>query len=210
VINPYAEQLRIPAQCFKPLRTQTHYLAFIETVTWYHQYQRTEQVDPATGEVFIETTLEDIERANELMKEVLLTKSDELPQGVRQFFEDLKRWLKDKQPKGRQATPDGSPPDGSPFDGPPVFYSKEVRAHFRMYPMKANRYLTTLMQYGYLKKSGGNRKSGYEYEVTDWGEYEQLKDRVNILDELLEALKKAERSPPPGRKARETGSITSV
>lgn len=169
VINPYAESLRIPNQCFKPLRTHEHYLQFIETVTWYHQYQRKEHVDKDTGEVYITTTLEDIETANGLIKEVLLTKSDELPKTLRDFFEQLKDWLKSEQKES--------------------FYSKALRTHFRMYPMKANRYINTLEQYGYLKKCGGNRKQGYEYEVTDWSDYETLKSGLNVLDELLESLK---------------------
>lgn len=170
VINPYAESLRIPNQCFKPLRTHDHYLQFIETVTWYHQYQREEQADQETGEIYIETTLEDIEIANGLMREVLLTKSDELTQTMRQFFEQMKRWLKSEQQTS--------------------FYVKPLRSHFRMYPMKANRYVRSLEDYGYIKKIGGNRKQGFEYEVSNWHDYEQLQNGLNVLDQLLEKLKK--------------------
>lgn len=63
---------------FKPRRTNAHYLAFVEVVTFYHQYQREKKHDPDTGEEYIETTLEDIAEANKLMKEILLRKSDEL------------------------------------------------------------------------------------------------------------------------------------
>ena len=168
VINPYAEYLRIPTRCFKPLRTHDHYLQFIETVTWYHQYQREERADE-NGEVYIETTLEDIAVANQLMKEVLLTKSDELTKSQRQFFEQMKGWLKEQKQTS--------------------FYVKALRSHFRMYPMKANRYVKSLEQYGYLKKTGGNRKQGYEYEVTDWEDYQQLQNGLNVLDDLLEKLK---------------------
>lgn len=175
VINPYAEALRIPSRCFKPLRTNDHYLQFIETVTWYHQHQREEQADPETGEVYIETTLEDIALANQLMKEVLLTKSDELPHAVRSFFEELKGWLRSESRTS--------------------FYAKAMRMHFRLYPMKANRYLRTLEQFGYLKRTGGNKKTGFEYEVTEWDDYKQLQDGLNVLDELLAGLKSAEKRP---------------
>ncbi|MBL6447638.1 hypothetical protein JMN32_15070 [Fulvivirga sp. 29W222] len=169
IVNPYAEHLRIPGQCFKPLRTHEHYLQFIETVTWYHQYQRPEQADPETGEVYINTTLEDIAIANKLLKDILLTKSDELPQALRHFFEQLKNWLRSQNQES--------------------FYSKTLRTHFRTYPMKINRYIRTLEQYGYLQKTGGNRKQGYEYEITDWEDYTRLQAGVNILDELLKKLK---------------------
>lgn len=75
VRNPYAEQLVIPKEVFKPRRTNAHYLAFIEAITFYKQYQRQQQVDKETGEIFIETTLEDIAEANELMKNILLKKA---------------------------------------------------------------------------------------------------------------------------------------
>ena len=41
VRNPFAEQLLLPVDVFKPRRTNAHYLAFIEAITFYHQYQRT-------------------------------------------------------------------------------------------------------------------------------------------------------------------------
>ena len=167
VINPYAEQLKLPTSCFKPLRTNQHYLQFIETVTWYHQYQRQEQADD-NGEVYIETTLEDIRLANHLLKDILLTKSDELPRAIRTFFEQVKTWLTNANQSS--------------------FYSKQIRSHFRLYPMKANRYIKTLESYGYLKRTGG-----IEYEVSDWSEYDNLKTGLDVMDQLLERLEKYEK-----------------
>lgn len=68
VINPFAEQLKIPSEVFKKRRTNAHYLAFIEVITFFKQYEREQRVDEATGEIFIETTIEDIAEANELLK----------------------------------------------------------------------------------------------------------------------------------------------
>ncbi len=59
--------------------------------------------------------------------------------------------------------------------------------------MKANRYLRELEQRGYLQQIGGNRKSGYEYEISAWEEYEKLKSGIDILDEILGKLKEKER-----------------
>lgn len=55
--NPYAESLQIPEEVFKPRRSNAHYLAFVEAVTFYHQHQREKQYDKDTGEEYIETTL---------------------------------------------------------------------------------------------------------------------------------------------------------
>lgn len=171
VRNPYAEYLVIPDHVFKPLRTNSHYLAFIETITFYHQYQREVKQDPTTNESYIETTLEDIQWANRLLKDVLLAKADELPQIERQFFESIKSWMKKEQKVS--------------------FFSKEVRDVFRMHPSKIKRYLNDLLRYNFIKVVGGNRyKGGLEYEVINTEEYKELESGITTaLDDVLTDLK---------------------
>ena len=171
VRNPFAEYLKLPEYVFKPLRTNSHYLAVIETITFYHQYQREVKTDPVSGERYIETTLEDIVWANRLLKEVLLAKSDELSQAERSFFESLKKWVKEK--------------------GKESFYAKEIREAFRMHPSKVKRYLHSLNTYNLIRITGGNRfKSGFEYEVIAPDEYKNLSDTVNtVLDDVLNEIK---------------------
>ncbi|NJN28512.1 MAG: hypothetical protein HC819_22325 [Cyclobacteriaceae bacterium] len=171
VRNPYAEQLRIPATVFKPLRTNSHYLAFIEGITFCHQYQRSVSTDGQTGEKYISTTIEDIELANELMKDVLLAKSDELTKACRDFFESLKKHLS--------------------RENQPSFYRSDVRSWMRINPNNLKYYLGQLQQYGYLKVIGGNKyKQGYEYEVSDLEEYERLNGTLlNALEEALVKIK---------------------
>jgi DNA primase len=172
VRNPYAEMLKLPEYVFKPLRTNAHYLAVIETITFYHQYQRDIKTDPNTGEKYIETTLEDIEWANKLLKDVLLAKSDELPRAVREFFEALKSWTNTAKKSS--------------------FYAKEVRETFRMHPSKVKRYLIELLRFGFIKVVGGNRyKSGLEYENDNTEEYQKLESGVSTaLDKALNELRK--------------------
>ena len=167
VVNPYAEQLVIPEQVFKPLRTNSHYLQFIESVTFYHQYQRKKKYD-SRGKPYIETTIEDIEIANDLLKEVLLAKSDELTKATRRFYEMLKLYLKQKRQES--------------------FYSREVRLYYRSTPSSVNRHLKILMRYGYVKVVGGTRKKGYEYELEQ--DVEDIESKViTALDEALEQVK---------------------
>ena len=66
VVNPFAEKLQIPQEVFKPRRTNSHYLQFVEVITFYHQLQREQKADQETGELFIETTLEDIEGCEQI------------------------------------------------------------------------------------------------------------------------------------------------
>ena len=174
VINPYATQLDIPQCVFKKLRTNMHYLRLIEIITFYNQKQREWKKDK-NGIPFIETIPDDIAWANDLIKDSFLRKSDELSGQVRQFFESLKRFASEK----------------SPSEG---IYAKHIRQKLKLHPMKVNRYLRELEQRGYIKQAGGNRKTGYEYEITAWDEYEKLKSGIDILDEILEQIREKELS----------------
>ena len=84
--NPYANQINLPEAVFKPRRTMLLLLSFIETITFYHQYQREAKVDIQTGEHYIESNAQDIEYAFKLLKEVLFSKSDELSGACRKFL----------------------------------------------------------------------------------------------------------------------------
>ena len=167
VVNPYAELLNLPQSVFKPLRTNSHYLHFIETVTFYHQFQREVKTDE-NGEAFIETTLEDIERANELLKEVLLAKSDELTKACRRFLELLKGYLKGA--------------------GKDSFFTKEIRKKYRMSPAMVKRRLYVLVQYGYVKIVSGSQSRGYEYELDGAGE--KLREELeNVFEKTLKKIR---------------------
>ena len=185
--NPYAEFLKLPQEVFKPRRTNSHYLQFIEAITFYHQYQRrwingvtgeiiyepSEMQSPSfggVGEVFIETTLEDIEEANKLIKEILLRKSDELNTACRRYFEYLKAYLK--------------------TENKIAFTTKEVRQALRTNHSNQKRYMLQLLWNNYIKKSTGNKAKGYAYEIVSYEEYETLKNSISsVLDEILDKLK---------------------
>ncbi|WKK80383.2 hypothetical protein QYS47_32610 [Marivirga arenosa] len=168
--NPYAEQLQLPAIVFKPRRTNAHYLAFIEAVTFYHQYQREEETDRETGEVYINTTLEDIEEANKLMKEVLIRKSDPLNEASRNYLEWLKSWLKK--------------------EGKEEFTNQEVRKATRINPSNQKRYMVELQAYDFVEKIKGEKGKVHHYRIVEMEEYESLKQNVGgVLDQLLKVLK---------------------
>jgi DNA primase len=171
VRNPYAEQLRVPPEVFKPLRTNAHYLAFIETVTFYHQYQREVKQDKTTGEKFIESTLEDIQWANRLLSQVILAKSDELSGGCRRFHERLRAHLQKEKMES--------------------FYARDVRTALKVSPTTLKRHLNQLVQYGQLETVGGNRYRGLEYKMANGEGYGNLEGKVkNALDNALERIRK--------------------
>lgn len=189
VRNPFAEALKIPEEVFKPRRTNAHYLAFIELVTFYHQYQREKKYDQDTGEEYIETTTEDIAAANKLLKEILLRKSDQLTGACRSYFEKLKEWL---QKEGRA-----------------TFSNREARQALRINASNQKRYMLELAANYNIRVANGKRARGYEYEIVSYEEYEKLKRGIEtVLDEILANLKERfngsavvqKQSEPPKRK----------
>lgn len=120
VKNPYTTFLQLPEEVFKSRRTMLLLLLFTETITHYHQYQRTLKTDTDTGEQYIESTLEDVEAAFTLLETTLLKKSDKLNDACRGFFERLKAYLKEKDTESENVS----------------FYSKEIRSAFRLPPQQ--------------------------------------------------------------------------
>ena len=170
--NPFAEYLKIPNEVFKPRRTNAHYLAFIEVVTFYHQYQREKQYDKETGEEFIETTIEDIAEANKLMKEVLLRKSDQLNGATRDYLEGLKAHLAEVKKS--------------------TFTNREIRMQLRIKGTTLRRYHYNLLDAGLIRVKKGKKSTGYQYEIISPDEYEKLKASIaTVLDEVLEKCKRA-------------------
>jgi hypothetical protein len=145
VVNPYAELLKIPKEVFKPRRTNNHYLQFIEVVTFYHQFQRESKVDPQSGEIFIETTLDDIAAANKLMKEVLLRKSDELSGACRNYLERLIQWVKNQDKES--------------------FGNREVSRSLRIPIATVKRHHLQLVELGYLKATKLKNTRAFAYQL---------------------------------------------
>ncbi|WP_259071967.1 hypothetical protein HDF24_11370 [Mucilaginibacter sp. X4EP1] len=176
VKNPYATYLQLPEAVFKPRRTMLLLLLFTETITYYHQYQRELKTDEDTGGQYIESTIDDIQNAFRLLETTLLKKSDELNDACRSFFERLKAWLKQNDTDS--------------------FYSKEVRAAFRLSPSSLTRYLYELERMGYIKIARGNRYKGFEYKIQNWDDLENLaNDAQNMVKGILEKIKSVTRSP---------------
>lgn len=176
VINPFAEQLKIPNEVFKKRRTNAHYLAFIEVITFFKQYEREQRVDEATGEIFIETTVEDIREANQLMKEILLRKSDELNGATRNYFEELKQHII----KSNQSS----------------FTSTSIRNQLRIPISSVKRYHAALMEAGLIKKIENRNTKSWYYEIISKEEYAKLQSSIaTALDEALQRLN----SPTPAQ-----------
>ncbi len=159
VINPLAEYLELPKTVFKPRRTNMHYLQLIEVITFYHQLQRELQYDKSTGEEYIETTLEDIELANTLIKDVLLRKSDRLNGATRDYFEKLNGYLKEKNTN--------------------TYNNQEIRRMFRIKETTLRRYNTLLEAEGYIKERKDIKHISKSFEVLIVNEFQDLESTID-------------------------------
>lgn len=169
VINPYAEYLQLPTEVFKKRRTNAHYLQFIEAITFYKQYQKKEHVNEETGECYIQTDLEDIQEANDLIRHILLRKSDELNGATRDHYEKVKQYLQ--------------------HNNITTFINRDIRTAFRIPATTVRRYHNTLIENNYIKKTSTNKAKGYRYEIVNAEEYNKLKHSIDTA--LAIALQKA-------------------
>lgn len=170
VVIPFAPKLELPPHVFKKMRTKNHYLTLIKAVTLWNQKQRRATTDNE-GNKYLISTLEDVQWANFLCKDNLLRKSDELGGKTRSFFENLKSFLTEMQ------------------NGSAAFYAKDIRKYFRLHPMQLKRFLDELEGRGFIKCKNRSNKTGNEYEVTIWDDYQMLKNGIDILDKMVEKLK---------------------
>ena len=159
VINPFAMHLELPRSVFKPRRTNSHYLQFIEAITFYKQLQREKKYDGATGEEFIETSIEDIKEANELIIDVLLRKSDTLTGACRNHLERLKVYLKEGQKTS--------------------FTNTEIRRDLRVKETTLRRYNGQLLAEGHIRKVKGKKGQLHHYEIIDIDEYTNLRTQID-------------------------------
>ncbi|MEE9362071.1 MAG: hypothetical protein V3U92_05680 [Cellulophaga sp.] len=170
VINPFAEYLELPPSVFKPRRTNSHYLQFIEAITFYCQRQRQKKYDKNTGEEYIETTIEDIEEANELIIEVLLRKSDTITGATRNHLENLKTYLV----KHNQTT----------------FTNAEIRRNLRIKESTLRWYHKQLLAENYIQRIKKAKTKSYCFEIVDLGEYTNLKKQINkALQDCIDRIK---------------------
>ena len=179
VINPFAEFLELPKAVFKPRRTNSHYLQFIEAITFYKQCQREEKVNEDTGEIYIETTIEDIQEANQLIKEVLLRKSDTITGACRNYLEELKKYL-DNQ---KQTT----------------FTALEIRRKLKVKKTTQWRYHKQLLENYYIKTVKVKGEKFNRYEVANPNEYKELEEAItNALEECITNINSPSRAKPRG------------
>jgi len=163
VVNPFADKIKLPPEAHKIRRLNELFQSFVRQVTLINQYQREKDKQGR-----LVTAKEDIQVACEIMFESIVLKVDELDGSLRQFFEQLKSYLKDDKKDYRL---------------------REVRQALRISKTQLHRYTQDLMELEYIHQSGGSINRGYTYKISYWDNIEKLRNQIQSnLQEQLSSL----------------------
>ncbi|MFC0346032.1 CHC2 zinc finger domain-containing protein [Epilithonimonas hispanica] len=170
VVNPYATKLNLPEKVHKIRRLNEMYQAVIKQVTFLNQYQR-----KLTKDNQLITEIEDIEQATEILFESIVLKVDELDGSLRQFFERLKKFVKNEKQD---------------------FVLREIRQEFNISKTQMFRYIQTLTELDYIKQIGGFANKGIKYKISYWDNYQKLRAEIKdfLMLQILE-LKQEQTAP---------------
>jgi DNA primase len=157
VVNPFATKLQLPEKVHKVRRLNEMYQAVIKQVTFLNQYQR-----QFTKDNQLITEIEDIEQATEILFESIVLKVDELDGSLRQFFERLKKYVKNDSEE---------------------FILRDIRQNLNISKTQIFRNIQTLLELEYIKQVGGFSNKGIRYKVSYWDNYQKL--RTEIKDFLM-------------------------
>lgn len=165
VINPFATKLQLPEKVHKIRRLNEMYQAVIKQVTFINQYQR----EVKNG--YLITEIEDIEQATEVLFESIVLKVDELDGSLRQFYERLKKYVKNENQE---------------------FILREIRQEFNISKTQMFRHVQTLVELEYIKQAGGFSNKGIKYKISYWDNHQKLRTEIKeFLNNQIRQLKNA-------------------
>jgi len=169
VVNPYAGKIHLPEEAQKIRRLNDLFQGFVKMITVFNQYQRKKDAKNR-----LITQIEDIETAVEIMFESIVLKVDELDGSLRQFYENLKSYLKKNY-------------NGS--SGKAEFSLIEIRQNLKISKTQLFRYVNDLLELEYLHQSGGFANRGFKYKINYWDNYQIIREKIkNHLSNQLKEL----------------------
>lgn len=162
VVNPYAHRLSIPVDGMMLRRLNEQFLSFTEMLTILHQYQRQKDTQ---GRLI--TTKEDLRHAAELFFTAIFLKVDDMDSGLRQFFEQLKQYVRQHCPANK-------------------FCMRDVRHALKYSKSHTHRFFNGLKQREYIRVVGGTANKGFTYEIDLFDDAEKMKEKIK--NELLRQI----------------------
>jgi DNA primase len=161
VVNPFADKIRLPDDAHKIRRLNELYQSFVRQITLLNQYQRERD---ERGRVI--TAPDDLRVACEILFESIVLKVDELDGSLRQFFEQVKKYVKKKSETYE-------------------FNRFELREVTHVGKTQQHHHLSRLVELEYLHKTGfANR--GFRYKIAHWDDMEATRGRIKT--ELLQQV----------------------
>lgn len=184
VVNPFAPLLTYLDDRLLVRREHPKYMNLIAAITFLHQYQRPVKTAKKEKEIieYVETTLEDIERASEIAHQVLGRSLDELSDGSRTLLTGSHRLVVEK------AKETGRRKESVEFS------RRELRKFLNWSDFRLRSHLNQLVEMEYLVPISGRRGEPYRYRIFYNGEgldgRKFLPGLINS-EELRERVKKA-------------------
>ncbi|MCD6068884.1 MAG: dnaG 15 [Bacteroidetes bacterium] len=159
VVNPFADKIYLPFEAKMLRRLNSHYQAFVKQITILHQYQRKKD---DRGRLIAEP--EDLHIACNIMFDAILLKVDDLDSSLRQFFDRVKEYVKEKSANVKEKE----------FQ----FNQRDVRLALNVSKTQCFRYFEELELLEYIQRTGGYANRGFKYKIVFWDDMEKIRDRV--------------------------------
>ena len=153
VVNPYLEQVNVSKFLNNDSKLITQFLKVTNLITLLHQKQV--KMTNTDGTYQIEVQANHMMQALELFREVWFKEEKELPFNLASTLVRIKKELINDNSENHKQTD---------------FSVKEMRAKLKVSPSSFARHIGTLYDYGKLERTGGNKKEGYTYQVTNWND----------------------------------------
>ena len=155
VVNPYADRLTFPDSLTRTRRDHMKFLSLIRAVTLLYQHQRPVKTDASDGKPleYIESTQEDVELAEDLIKQVLGRSLDELPPQTRRLLLLIDDMVKEQCEQLKMERTDYR------------FSRRDVRQYTGWSDAQVKRHLHKLEELEYLIVHRGERGQSFVYEL---------------------------------------------
>ncbi|MFY0598058.1 MAG: toprim domain-containing protein [Cyclobacteriaceae bacterium] len=154
VVNPFASKVQLPEEAHKIRRLNQLYQAFVKQITLLHQYQRSRDKQ---GRLISEK--EDLRLACQVLFECIVLKVDELDGSLRDFFEALKKHLKNEQE---------------------TFTQREIRQALNMSKAQCSRLINQLLEMEYLTSVHAGNQRKVRYQIDYWDNYSKMREQIKV------------------------------
>jgi DNA primase len=177
VVNPYTKYLSYPDRSLRTRRDHKKYLGLIRTIAYLFQYQRTIKTVKVEDQPveYIEVTLEDIDKANQLAEQVLGQCLDELAPPSRTLLTKIFEMVK-QMAKVQALSPDSI-----------YFTRRQIREHTDWTDWQIKTHIKQLEELEYLYVRIGSRGKEYSYALNYQGQ-ENSRFCLNLTS--IEEIKK--------------------